>query len=109
MGHARALLALDDPDAMVRMGRDVVKKGLSVREVERFVRQAKKSEPSVPVPADPFAGLPGGGPAVRRVTEDLVRSLQTKVRIVPQGRRGRIEIDFSSPEELNRLIEQLKG
>ena len=108
MGHARALLALDEPDAMVRMGRDVVKKGLSVREVERFVRQAKKAEPPAP-PADPFAALPGGGPAVRRVTEDLVRRLQTKVRIVPQGRRGRIEIDFSSPEELNRLIEQLKS
>ena len=109
MGHARALLALDDSEAMVRMGRDVVKKGLSVREVERFVRQSKKAELSAPDPADPYAALPGGGPAVRRVTEELVRTLQTKVRIVAQGRRGRIEIDFSSADELNRLIEQLKG
>jgi ParB family chromosome partitioning protein len=111
MGHARALLALDEQDAMVRMARDIVKRGLSVREVEKSVRQARKDadESESPEAQDPYAELPGGGPAVRRVTDELMRRLATRVRIVAQGRRGRIEIDYASPEELERLISALKG
>ena len=110
MGHARALLSLEDPEEMVKMAREVVKRGLSVREVERLVKSARKAQDekaSGPAP-DPFDQIPGGAPAVSRVTEELIRSLGTKVRIVPAGKRGKIEIDFSSPEELDRLIAQLK-
>ena len=110
MGHARAVLALDDPDAMVRMGREVVKKGMSVREVERAVRSAKReAEEAREPPLDPYAMLPGGKPAVERTTLDLRRRLGTKVRIVPQGRKGRIEIDYTDVEELDRLVELLRG
>jgi ParB family chromosome partitioning protein len=110
MGHARALLSLDSPDDMVKMARDVVKRGLSVREVERAVRNLRKVEgDGAEDPArDPFEHLPGGEPAVRRASEELMRVLNTRVRIQPQGKRGRIEIDYSSPEELDRLIVQLK-
>ncbi|MCK6547658.1 ParB/RepB/Spo0J family partition protein [Myxococcota bacterium] len=117
MGHARALLALDDGEQMIKMARDTVKKGLSVREVEKAVRLLKKSpngEPAAdgtPAPGapDPFAELPGGAHAVRRVTDELTRRLSTRVRIVPSGRKGKIEIDWSSPGELERLIQHLKG
>lgn len=111
MGHARALLSLESPEEMVKMARDVVKKGLSVREVERAVRAARQAQAEKESDAadDPYAQLPGGEPAVRRVTEDLMRTLGARVRIQPNGRRGRIEIDYSSPEELDRLIELLKG
>jgi ParB family chromosome partitioning protein len=116
MGHARALLALDDGEQMVKMARDTVKRGLSVREVEKAVRALKKSpngEPTDGAPApgapDVFAELPGGAPAVRRVTDELTRRLSTRVRIVPTGRKGKIEIDWSSPGELERLIQHLKG
>lgn len=110
MGQARALLSLDDPEAMVRMARDIVKKGWSVREVERAVRAAKKAAAeSEEPPADPYASLPGGRPAVERTTLELRRRLGTKVRIVPQGKRGRIEIDFATVDELERLIEMLRS
>lgn len=115
MGHARALLALDDPDAMVRMARDTVKRGLSVREVERAVRAVKKSAEEAaeanaanPSANDPYADIPGGAPAVRRVTEELVRTFGTRIRIVPQGKKGRIEIDYGSSAELERLVGQLR-
>jgi ParB family chromosome partitioning protein len=114
MGHARALLALEEQDAMVRMARDTVKRGLSVREVERAVRAVRKNteeaaESGASAPAnDPYAELPGGGPAVRRVTEELIRQYGTRVKIVPQGRRGRIEMEYGSPAELERLIAALK-
>lgn len=107
MGHARALLALESPDDIVKMSRDVMKRGLSVREVERLVRSQKRPDADGPA-VDPYGQLPGGAPAVQRATDDLVRRLGTKVRIVPQGKRGRIEIDYSSVDELQRLIAVLK-
>lgn len=110
MGHARALLSLDDPEVMTKMGREIVKKGLSVRDVERSVRALKKAAtaPSEP-PSDPYASLPGGKPAVERTATELRRRLGTRVRIVPQGQRGKIEIDYATVAELDRLVEVLKG
>lgn len=116
MGHARALLALDDSDAMVRMARDTVKKGLSVREVERAVRTVRKTSAAddssdgaaADAASDAFSEIPGGAPAVRRVTEELTKLFGSKVRIVPSGRRGKIEIDYASSAELDRLITLLK-
>jgi ParB family chromosome partitioning protein len=110
MGHARALLSLESGDHMIKMARDVVKKKLSVREVERRVRDLRLTAGAgtKPEPEDPYFALPGGKPAVDRVTTELVRSLGTKVRIVPQGKRGKIEIDFSSSDELERLIGHLR-
>ena len=109
MGHARALLSLESAEEMVKMAREVVKKGLSVREVERLVRAARRAAEDDGKPVeDPFAHLPGGRVAVKRVTDDLIRSLGTKVRIVPHGPKGKIEIDFSSPDELDRLISHLR-
>ncbi|MGF1511342.1 MAG: ParB/RepB/Spo0J family partition protein [Myxococcota bacterium] len=107
MGHARALLALESEDAMVRMGREAVSKGLSVREVEKRVRGTKSAKVSGTTDFDPFEALPGGAAAVKRTQESLRRTLGTKVRITANGRRGKIEIDFASPDELNRLIEFL--
>ena len=94
---------------MVKMGREVVKKGLSVREVERAVRASKKSGAKNNDAVDPFSAFAGGKPAVQRATEELVRSLGTRVRIVPDGKKGKIEVDFASPEELARLIQHLRG
>ncbi len=108
MGHARALLALESRENMIKTGREVVKRGLSVREVERLVR-AERTQAKNALKGDDYAQLPGGAPAVKQAGDDLMRVLGTRVRIVPKGRRGRIEIDFASPDELNRLISQLKG
>ena len=111
MGHARALLSLDESDDMVKMARDVVKRGLSVREVERAVRALRKKggEGGANGPPDPYSQVPGGAPAAKRATEEMTRVLGAKVRIAPSGPRGKIEIDYSSPDELIRLVEQIKG
>lgn len=108
MGHARALLALPDPDAIVRMAREVVKRGLSVREVERLVR-AERPKKDEKAPGAGYSAIPGGEPAVRRVMGELTERLAARVRIVPNGAKGKIEIDFGSPEELDRLVERLRG
>jgi len=110
MGHARALLALDGEEAMIKTAREIVKRGLSVREVEKLVRQEKgDADAKAKDDVDPYAAIPGGAPAVRRETEALIRRLGARVRIAVTGRRGKIEIDFGSPDELDRIIALIKG
>lgn len=109
MGHARALLSLSTADAMTKTAQEVVKRGLSVRQVEKLVR-ARRAEggDSSGSTVDVYAQIPGGAEAVKRETDLLQRALGTRVRFVVNGRKGKIEIDFSSVEELDRLIESLK-
>jgi len=106
MGHARALLALDDAEAMVKTAQEIVKRGLSVRQVEKLVRAQDGGGDEA---EDPYTEVPGGAEAVRRETEALMRRYGTRVRFVVGGGKGKIEIDFSSMEELDRLVVLLKG
>jgi ParB family transcriptional regulator, chromosome partitioning protein len=102
MGHARALLSLPDQDDLLRTARDVIARGLSVRETETLVKkildgQASKDAPA-PKPVDVHT----------RAAEDRLKLLLgTRVRIVRRGQRGRIEIDFSNEDELIRIYEQI--
>jgi ParB family transcriptional regulator, chromosome partitioning protein len=99
MGHARALLGLPDESAQARVGREIVEKGLSVRETEALVRKALAPEPPKPEPEKDVH--------TRAAEERLRFALGTRVRIVRKGKGGRLEIDFSSEDELHRLYEQL--
>jgi ParB family chromosome partitioning protein len=99
MGHARALLALADEAAQLRIARDVVTRQLSVRETEALVKKA--AEPAA-ARAQPVNDVH------TRAAEDRLRfALGTRIRIVRKGRGGRIEIDFASEDELQRLYERL--
>ncbi|MFO0728442.1 MAG: ParB/RepB/Spo0J family partition protein [Myxococcota bacterium] len=112
MGHARALLALEDEEAISKMAKEIVKRGLSVREVEKLVREDREKAETpegAPGAVDPYAAIPGGAAAVKRETEALIRRLSARVRIAVNGRRGKIEIDFGSPDELDRILSVLKG
>ena len=102
MGHARALLSIADEADQRRVARDVITRSLSVRETEALVRKitesGKSTEPPAAKPVDVHT----------RAAEDRLRlALGTRVRIVRQGSRGRIEIDFTSETELIRIYEQL--
>jgi ParB family transcriptional regulator, chromosome partitioning protein len=101
MGHARALLALTDENAQLRLARDVVARSLSVRETEALVRKA----------AEPAAAKPEKSVDVhtRAAEEKLRLALGTRARIVRKGKGGRIEIDFVNEDELQRLYEKLVG
>ena len=102
MGHARALLSLPDEADQRRMARDVIARSLSVRETESLVKKITEGgagrEPPAPKPVDVHT----------RAAEDRLKFLLgTRVRIVRQGSRGRIEIDFASEDELIRIYEQI--
>lgn len=99
MGHARALLALPDEASQLRIGRDVIAKQLSVRDTEALVKKTTDPAPAREEPAKDVH---------TRAAEDRLRfALGTRVRIVRKGKRGRVEIDFASESELQRIYEQL--
>lgn len=99
MGHARALLAIDDLYAQSEMCAEIVRLGLNVRQTEQRVRRLAKGKRPVTRPAlDPF---------LKDAALRLSNSLQSKVNIVRSRRGGKIEIKFSSDEELQRLFERL--
>jgi ParB family chromosome partitioning protein len=99
MGHARALLGLTDENDQLRLARDVVAGNLSVRETEALIRKA-----SAPAGAKPEKTAD----VHTRAAEDKLRlALGTRTRIVRKGKGGRIEIDFTSEDELQRIYELL--
>lgn len=104
MGHARALLSLPDENTQRRLGRDVIARGLSVRDTEALVRREVDAK-SPAAPAEPQKVDPN----TRAAEDQLKLALGTRVRIVRRGIRGRIEIDFTNEDELQRLYEALTG
>jgi len=115
MGHARALLALDGA-AQITAANQVAAKKLSVREAEALVKKLS-AEFNLTAPRKPASGADKSGD-VRRVEEELsdLLTAQVEVRVKKQLRRdgqlqpaGEVAIQFASLEELNGLIERLRG
>jgi ParB family chromosome partitioning protein len=100
MGHARALVSLADEQAQRRIAREIVSRGLSVRETEGLVRR-EESAPAAPMPRRLDANT--------RAAEDRLKVAlgTTHVRIVRKAKGGRIEVDFGDEDELQRLYETM--
>jgi ParB family transcriptional regulator, chromosome partitioning protein len=99
MGHARALLGLPDDGMQLRLSRDVIGRNLSVRETEALVKSATQP-PTEKTPVEKDVHT-------RAAEEQLRFALGTRVRIERKRKGGRIEIDFGSEDELQRLFEVL--
>jgi ParB family transcriptional regulator, chromosome partitioning protein len=99
MGHARAVLGLPDEQSQLRIGREIVARQLSVREAEALVRKAAQPAPEKTEPVQDVH--------TRAAEERLRFALGTRVRIARKRTGGRIEIDFGSEDELQRLFEML--
>jgi ParB family chromosome partitioning protein len=98
MGHARALLGLDTKDQIRRLANEVAEKKLSVRQTEQAVKRA--TSPQSPGERS----TPSGNDANIRAAElKMKRFLGSQVRIHMGNNGGRIEIDFSSASELDRI------
>lgn len=107
MGHARAILGLPDANDQIQVGEKAAAQGLSVRQVEALVQELTADRPKS-----------GGGsrkekkqdPNVKAAVEELERALGTRVRIVELSeQRGRIEIEYYSQAELDRLYQRIVG
>jgi ParB family chromosome partitioning protein len=105
VGHARALLTLDDPRAAATLAREAVAQGFSVREIEDRVRGGR-----APVRRPRLKRGVGQAPEVRRVEDALRRRLGTDVRVTLRAKgKGQIHVAFYSNDDLARLLELLLG
>jgi ParB family transcriptional regulator, chromosome partitioning protein len=103
MGHARAIVALANPVDQRRIARDVLSRGLSVRETETLVKRA-----STPATSSSEAKAPAKKDVHTRAAEEQLRlSLGTPVEIKRRGKGGVVEITFSNENELQRIYEYL--
>ena len=102
MGHARALVALLNENDQRQLAREVIARGLSVRETESLVKRALEPKSAPPATA------PKGKDADTRAAEDqLYRAVGSKVDIVRRGKGGQVVIAFGSEEELQRIFDRL--
>lgn len=103
MGHARALLGLKDRDLQKKLAEKVKKEGASVRQLEEWVQHVQQVKPKKKKEKTEFHS------PYKRYEELLRESLNTPVRIRQGKRKGKIEIEYYSERELERLIEFLQG
>lgn len=104
MGHARALLGLENEGLQEKTAKTVVDKGLSVRDTEKLVKSIlHPKQKKLPIPNQNTA-------EVQRLTERLKEILGTKVSINQKANgKGKIEIDYYSTEEFERLYEMFES
>jgi len=99
MGHAKAILSLEGKAQQIDAARTIVKKGLSVREAELLAKKMSTAPRK----------KPGKDAQIASLEDKLIRGLGTKVRIIQRGKKGKIEIEYYSLEELERLLDILLG
>lgn len=103
-GHARALLALDTPEAMERLATRIVSEGMSVRATEEAVTLAEPSRPArssrTQRPANPRGA---------EVSADLSEHFDTRVTVDVGKNRGRIVIEFAGEDDLDRILAVIAG
>jgi ParB family chromosome partitioning protein len=105
MGHARAILGLPTAEQQIEVAEKTAAQGLSVRQVEALV-QASTSDRTKTGNKKEEASDPN----VRAAIEEMERVLGTRVRIVELNeQRGRIEIEYYSQTDLDRLFQQITG
>ncbi len=99
MGHARALLSIEDKQNQASVWQKIIKNNYSVRKAEQLAKEQQSLEISKKKPK------PKRSVFLQKVEQDLRETLGTKVVVRSKKEGGSIEVEFYSPEDLNRLIE----
>ncbi|HYG84690.1 MAG TPA: ParB/RepB/Spo0J family partition protein [Azospirillum sp.] len=101
-GHARALLSVEHPEAMAR---EVVKRGLNVRQTEDLVRR-EESQPKRPAKSGAGEAAPKDVDLVN-LEEEISARIGLKVSIAPQGKRGTVTIHYQTLDQLDDVLRRL--
>jgi ParB family chromosome partitioning protein len=100
-GHARALLAIEGEKKQLEIAEKVISQQLNVRQIEKLAKDTKKNEKPEKLPDEYQI-------EIDQLEERLKAALGTKVSIQYKNNKGRIEIEYYSNEELDRIIELLE-
>jgi ParB family chromosome partitioning protein len=105
-GHARAILSLESKEKQKELCALIIKKGLSVREAESIAKRwAEKPKKSI-TPVKPKGDLES---QLSSLQDSMRKYLGAKVHITQKGKRGKIEIEYYSHEDLERIVEAILG
>jgi ParB family chromosome partitioning protein len=103
MGHARAIINIEDPVAQLDIFKEAIKKELSVRQVEELAKLYKDKKPSQGASKNDKAAMPL---AYRKIQDELSTLLATKVQLkLNKNDSGEITITFYSDDDLNRILD----
>ncbi len=104
-GHARALLALDDPKDQVKMFKEIQQHGYSVRKVEELIKAINEGESNDKSLAKRASKKQILSDEYKSICDTLQRSLNTKVKLSTGANgKGKVTIDFASEDELKRIL-----
>ncbi|MCC7002611.1 MAG: ParB/RepB/Spo0J family partition protein [Gemmatimonadaceae bacterium] len=110
IGHARALLGMGDESRIADLAREVVAQGLSVREVERRVREAAQAQGKKPTAGGTGSTGDVRSAEVRRLEDRLRKHLGTDLKILQSGKeRGELRVPFYSADDFERLVALILG
>jgi len=101
MGHAKALLSVDDPAKQIFYYQHIIKQGLSVRMTEELVRNSLHAEAKKPAKGSEPVSF-----QVQKIQDDLASKFSARVKLKVDSRgKGSIEIPFLSQDDLGRILE----
>jgi ParB family transcriptional regulator, chromosome partitioning protein len=103
-GHARAILSLESKEKQKELCALIIKKGLSVREAEALAKRWSQKPKKMAPPAKRKGDLES---QLRSLQDSLRKYLGTKVQITPKDKKGKIEIEYYSHEDLERIVETI--
>jgi ParB family chromosome partitioning protein len=102
MGHARAILAVDDVALQLKLFYDIISDSLSVRNVEALVKTVSKNKDKSTPKSLPFE--------YKRIQDQLARKFETRVELKPEKNgAGKIVLTYFSKDDFDRLLSQLEG
>jgi len=107
-GHAKVLLSLENPDKQLRLFNEIVEKGLSVRALENIIDPVKETGGNSSSKNGEQRAVVAKSPQIKKMEEDLISKLGTKVEIRHSGSKGRIEISYYSLDDFERIMEKIK-
>lgn len=101
MGHARALLAIEDVELRMKLANEIIFKNLSVRELEKVIKNINNSKKGVTdIVKENISNV-----ELSRVQDNLRNIFSTKVNIKGNEKKGKIEIEYYNLDDLNRIID----
>lgn len=103
-GHAKVLLSIENPDRQKSLYNEIIEKDLSVRALEALLAAAK----NIPENESNKKSLSPKAPHLKKMEEDLISKLGTKVEIRHSGNKGKIEISYYSLDDFERIFELIK-
>lgn len=100
MGHAKAILSVEDPQIQIEIANMVIKKSLSVRQTEelvkKFLNKVDKQKPSIKII-----------PEIAELEDKLTSELGYRVKILHKGKKGKLEIFYNSLDELEGILQKI--